>query len=364
MPLEPAKLIRRIPNGVWQISAFVFAGLIVIMFATGWTRWEGNSARQTTDDAYLQSEITSISAKVPGYVRAVRVQDYERVRSGQIIAEVVDDDYRATVAQSEANVALAEAQVRTLEAQQGLQAAVIRAAQAALAATTANVKQSVRDLLRASELAHNGGGSAEAQERADTRRAQLLADQAQNHAQVEAAQQQLIVLVSQIGQAKAALEAQRANLALARINLGYTVIRAPQDGLISQRQAFPGQYVAVGGQVTTLTPLPRLWVIANYRETQLTRVAIGQRATVTVDTYPGRSLKGHVVALAPASGAQFALLPPDNATGNFTKIVQRFGVKIAIDDSRDLADQLRPGMSVIATIDADSKPQKPLLGAR
>jgi membrane fusion protein, multidrug efflux system len=364
MPLEPAKLIRRIPNAVWQISAFVFAALVVVVFATGWTHWEGNSARQTTDDAYLQSEITAISAKVPGYVRAVRVQDYERVKAGQIIAELVDDDYRSMVAQSEANVALAEAQVRTLEAQQGLQAAVIRAAQAALAATTANVNQSIRDVNRASELARNGGGSAETQERADTRRAQLLADQAQNHAHVEAAQQQLIVLVSQIGQAKAALEAQRANLALARINFGYTVIRAPQDGLISQRQVFPGQYVPVGGQVTTLTPLPRIWVVANYRETQLTRVAIGQRATVTVDTYPGRSLKGHVVALAPASGAQFALLPPDNATGNFTKIVQRFGVKIAIDDSRGLADQLRPGMSVIATIDADSKPQNALLGAR
>jgi membrane fusion protein (multidrug efflux system) len=364
MPFEPAKLIRRIPNGIWQVSAFVFAGLVVIVFATGWTRWEGNSARQTTDDAYLQSEITSISAKVPGYVRAVRVQDYERVQSGQIIAELVDDDYRATVAQSEANVALAEAQVRTLEAQQGLQAAVIRAEQAALAATTANVKQSVRDLLRASELARLGGGSAETQERADTRHAQLLADQAQNHAHVEAAQRQLIVLVSQLGQARAALEAQRANLTLARISLGYTVIRAPQDGLISQRQVFPGQYIAVGGQVTTLTPLPRVWVIANYRETQLTRVAIGQAATISVDTYPGRSLKGHVVALAPASGAQFALLPPDNATGNFTKIVQRFGVKIAIDDSRGLADRLRPGMSVIATIEADSKSQNPLSGSR
>jgi membrane fusion protein (multidrug efflux system) len=206
-------------------------------------------------------------------------------------------------------------------------------------------------------LLETGSGSQEATERAETTRSQLLAQRQQNSAQIEAAQRELTVLTAQTAQAKASLAAQQANLELARINLGYTVIRAPQDGVISQRQAFPGQYLGVGGQVTTLAPLPRVWVIANYRETQLTNVYIGQRASVRVDTYPGHTLRGHVVALSPGSGAQFALLPPDNATGNFTKIVQRFGVKIVIDDPDGLADQLRPGMSVVTTIEATGRPE-------
>jgi membrane fusion protein (multidrug efflux system) len=163
------------------------------------------------------------------------------------------------------------------------------------------------------------------------------------------------VLSAQAAQAEAAVAAQQASLQQARINLGYTRIVAPVDGVLSQRQVRPGQLVGVGGQVTTLTPLPRVWVIANYKETQLTHMRVGDRATVSVDTFPGRSLKGHVVAFAPGSGAQFALLPPDNATGNFTKVVQRIAVKIAIDDADGLVDRLRPGMSVVAKVDAQEK---------
>jgi membrane fusion protein (multidrug efflux system) len=189
-------------------------------------------------------------------------------------------------------------------------------------------------------------------ERSDTQEAQLQAEDGQRRAQLQAAERQLGVLAAQQAQAWATVQERQASLDQARINLFYTVIRAPTDGVISQRQAFPGQYLAVGAQITTLTSLPRVWIIANYRETQLTHVRIGQRATFTVDTFPGHTLRGHVVALAPSSGAQLALLPPDNATGNFTKIVQRFAVKILIDDADGLADRLRSGMSVIATIHA------------
>ncbi|HUL64097.1 MAG TPA: HlyD family secretion protein, partial [Burkholderiaceae bacterium] len=174
-------------------------------------------------------------------------------------------------------------------------------------------------------------------------------------AQADAAQRQLAVFEAQQTQAEAGLAAQRANLDLARINLGYTRIVAPEDGVLGQRQIKPGQFVGVGGQVTTLTPLPRVWVIANFKETQLTHMAVGQRAEMQVDAYPGHTLRGRVVALAPASGAQFALLPPDNATGNFTKVVQRIAVKIAIDDRDGLADQLRPGLSVIASVNTRSQ---------
>jgi len=160
------------------------------------------------------------------------------------------------------------------------------------------------------------------------------------------------VLAAQQSQAEAAAAAQAAAVDTARINLGYTRIVAPQDGVLGQRQAQVGQLVGAGGQVDTLTPLPHVWVIANFKETQLTHMAVGQRARVQVDTFPGRVLRGHVVAFAPGSGAEFALLPPDNATGNFTKVVQRVAVKIAIDDAGELAGSLRPGMSVVARIDA------------
>lgn len=349
--------LPEIARGVWRPAAVALAGGLVFFLSTRWNSWEGSSPRQTTDDAYLQSELTPISAKVAGYVRSVLVQDYERVQAGQVIARIVDDDYRATVAQDEANVALAEAQIRTLEAQLKLQIANVRAAEAVLAATEANLQQNDRDVRRANVLLASGSGSVEATEHANTTGQDLVAQREQNRAQIEAAQRQFDVLTTQLGQSRASLQAQKANLELARINLGYTVIVAPQDGMISQRQVFPGQYLAVGGLVTTLTPLPKVWVIANYRETQLTHVTTGQTATVTIDTFPGHTIRGHVAALSPASGAQFALLPPDNATGNFTKIVQRFSVKIVIDDPDGLGDRLLPGMSVIATIETRRQPQ-------
>jgi membrane fusion protein (multidrug efflux system) len=152
--------------------------------------------------------------------------------------------------------------------------------------------------------------------------------------------------------------AQQSGLRLAQINLGYTRILAPQDGVLGQRQVKPGQYVGVGGQITTLTPLPHVWVIANYKETQLTHMAVGEQAEITVDTFPDHRLRGHVLAFAPGSGAQFALLPPDNATGNFTKVVQRIAVKIAIDDADGLTDLLRPGMSVVARVDTRSRARR------
>ena len=140
---------------------------------------------------------------------------------------------------------------------------------------------------------------------------------------------------------------------MAKLNLEYTTIIAPEDGVIGQRQVKPGQLVGVGkSQITTLTPLPNVWVIANYKETQLTHMAVGQPARIPVDTFPGHTLRGHVQAFAPASGAEFALLPPDNATGNFTKVVQRISVKILIDDADGLADRLVPGMSVEASVNA------------
>ena len=343
---------RTAPEMLWRAVVFLVALAILIVITTRWNRWQGGPGWQSTDDAYLQADLTPIAAKVPGYVRDVPVQDYARVRAGQTLAQVSDDDYRALVAQAEAGVASAEAQVQGLKAQEALQDANVQAAQAVVAATAAALEQNLRDQARQQRLLQTGSSSTEASEKLRTAHAQLAAQIAQNRAQALAADRQRGVLAAQQAQAEAAVAAQRASLQLARINLGYTSIVAPQDGVIGQRQIRPGQYVGVGGQITTLTPLPNVWVTANYRETQLTHMAVGQKALIRVDAFPGHVLHGHVIAFAPGSGAQFALLPPDNATGNFTKVVQRLAVKIAIDDPAGLGDRLRPGLSVTAKVDA------------
>jgi membrane fusion protein (multidrug efflux system) len=342
-------------EAAWRALVFIVALGILLIVTTRWNGWQGRTGWQSTDDAYLQADITPISAKVAGYVRAVPVSDFERVRAGRLVAEITDDDYRTAVAQAEAGVAAAKAQVAALTAQETLQTANVAAATAEVASAAANLGQNGRDVARQRRLVAGGSSSAEASERLDTTGQQLAAQLAQTRAQADAARKQRDVLAAQRDQAQAAVAAQTANLQQARLNLGYTRILAPVDGVLGLRQVRPGQFVGVGGQIDTVTPLPHVWVIANYRETQLTHMAVGQKAEVRVDTFPGHVLRGHVQAFAPASGSQFALLPPDNATGNFTKVVQRVAVKIALDDVAGLGEDLRPGLSVVARIDAQAR---------
>ena len=339
---------------VWRTVTLLVAVAVLIVIAARWNRWEGDAEWQSTDDAYLQADLTPIASKVAGYIRALPVQDFERVRAGQLLAEIVDDDYRAAVAQINAGIAAAASQVEALKAQRPLQEANVRAAKATVESIEANVAQNKRDLARQERLLKTGSSSTEAGEKLQTAQAQLAAQLDQARAQHSAAARQLDVLTAQQAQAEAAVAAQKASLQIALLNLSYTRVVAPQDGVIAQRQVKPGQYVGVRTQVTSLTPLPNVWVIANYKETQLTHMRVGERADITVDTFPGHRLHGHVLAFAPGAGSQFALLPPDNATGNFTKVVQRIAVKITIDDSDGLIDLLRPGMSVVARIDTRS----------
>jgi membrane fusion protein (multidrug efflux system) len=336
----------------WRGLVFVVAIGTIVIVSTNWTRWEGGEGWQRTNDAYLESDLTPISAKVTGYIRELPFRDFQRVRKGQVLARLVDDDYRAAVAQAEANIVGATAQHRALQAQQKLQLANLEAARAVVASAVASVEQSRRDLARQQRLLQTGSSSTEARERLETTHAQLEAQLAQNRAQAAAAQRELAVLEAQIAQSEAAIDAARAALVVARLNLEYTTISAPEDGVLGQRQVKPGQLVGVGTQITSVTPLPDVWVIANYKETQLTHMATGQAARITVDTFPGHTLRGHVESFAPASGAEFSLLPPDNATGNFTKVVQRIAVKILIDDADGLPDRLVPGMSVEASVNA------------
>jgi membrane fusion protein (multidrug efflux system) len=342
---------RAPPDWVWRAVIFLLAVGALVLITTRWNRWESNARTQTTDDAYLQADLTPVAAKVSGYVTSMPVQDFERVHAGQLLVQIDQRDYIAAVNQITASINAAAATIEALKAQRSLQSANVEAAKATIAATTANVDQNERDLARQKRLLETGSSSTEATEKLQTTRAQLAAQLQQNRAQELAASRQLEVLAAQQSQAEAALAAQQANLDLAKLNLGYTSIVAPQDGVIGQRQVKPGQFVPVGGQVTALSPLPNVWVIANYKETQLTHMVAGQKAQIRVDTFPGRTMRGHVLAFAPGSGQVFSLLPPDNATGNFTKVVQRVAVKILIDDADGLADRLRPGLSVEATVE-------------
>jgi membrane fusion protein, multidrug efflux system len=346
---------NRIFEFTWRILVFIVAIAIIVVISTNWNRWEGGVGWQSTNDAYLQSDVTPITSKVAGYIRELPIQDFARVHKGQVLAQLVDDDYRAAVAQATASIASATAEGRTLSSQRDLQLANIAAARAVVAATTALRDQNARDLARQERLLRTGSSSTEARERLETTHAQIEAQLLQNRAQASAAERGIAVLDGQLARNQAALDSARAALVTARLNLGYTTIVAPQDGVVGQRQVKPGQLVGTGTQITTLTPLPNVWVIANYKETQITHMAIGQRAEIRVDSFPGHTLKGHLLAFAPGSGGEFALLPADNATGNFTKVVQRIPVKIAIDDADGLADRLVPGMSVEASIDATAR---------
>jgi membrane fusion protein (multidrug efflux system) len=317
-----------------RLFILLLVGVLVVVVAREWDWWVGSAVEQSTDDAYLQADMTPLAAKVPGYVRQVSVQDFQKVKIGALLVEIVDDDYRAQLEQAQANVAAAQAAIENIEQQKLLQGALIKQAEATIQASEADLTRYHLEAERQPSLLKN---------------------------QLDQQRQQLNVLESQRKQATATLKAQQAARDLAQINLGYTRIIAPVDGMVGQRQVQAGQYVNVGTQVISVVPLPNVWVIANYKETQMTRVRIGQPAQVTVDAFPGLVLHGHVDSWSPASGAQFSLLPPDNATGNFTKVVQRIPVKIVVDPDPAVDELLRPGMSVIATIDTSSTP--PGLGA-
>jgi membrane fusion protein (multidrug efflux system) len=340
----------------WRILVFIVTIAIIVVVTTNWNRWEGGVGWQRTNDAYLESDPTPVTSKVAGYLRELPIEDFQRVRKGQILAQLIDVDYLAAVAQASASIASATAQGQTLRAQRELQLSNIQAARAVVAAASAMRDQSDRDLVRQTRLFETGSSNIETREKLETTHAQLEAQLSQNRAQASAAERGLAVLDGQLAQNEAALQSARAALMVAQLNLEYTTIIAPQDGVIGHRQIKPGQLVGAGTQITTLIPRS-IWVIANYKETQITHMAIGQRAEITVDSFPGHTLHGHLLAFAPASGAEFALLPPDNATGNFTKVVQRIPIKIAIDDMDGLIDRLAPGMSVMARIDArDRRP--------
>ena len=329
----------------------------------GWYWWNVLRFRQSTDDAYVQSDVSVISPKIEGYIKKVRVADNQKVAEGEVLFVIDDRDFKAKLAQAEAAVATAEATIATYESRLKLQqamidqaAAVVKSAEADLVARAAGLQalQRADDQRFRQPAALRAGRGRGPQGRGGAR---------QEPRRFAAEQNQLAVLQSQQREEEAKLQQARANLRLAKNDLDNTVIRAPISGVAGNRAGQVGQYVKPGTQLLSLVPLPRVYVTANFKETQLTRMRPGQIAEVSVDAYPGSPLEGRIESFAPASGAQFSLLPPDNATGNFTKIVQRVPVRIALPADGPLAGLLRPGLSVTVTVDTREARRRPGLRA-
>jgi membrane fusion protein (multidrug efflux system) len=351
--------LRRTAAILGRVAVILVAGAVVFLFATQWDRWVGLSTRQVTDDAYIRGDITPLSAKVEGYVRHVAVDDFDRVKKGDLLVEIEDADYRARVAQAEADLLGAEAAIENLKSRKATQHAQVAEAETVITATQADVERTQLEAVRQRELLATTFGTHQKFEQAAADEKRFAATLARNRAELDAQRRQLAVLDTQELQLRADAKAKQAALDLAKINLGYTRIVAPVGGMASERGVRDGQYAHAGTQVISVVPLDNVWVIANYKETQLTHVAIGQRAEIRVDTFPGIAIKATVNSIAPASGSQFSLLPPDNATGNFTKVVQRIPVKLRVAPDNPLAGHLLPGMSVEATILTDTTPPPP-----
>ena len=349
----------RIAGVLGRAIILIGAIALIAIVATRLNRWTGSSRYQKTDDAYLESDVTPLAAHVPGYVQRVAVGDFDAVKKGQVLVELVDADYRAQLAQVEAAAEAAKSALEVLSRQRAQQTANVDALRAALGAANATVRLNRLELGRQQGLLAQGHyASVQAVDQALAADQQAGAVQSQQRAQIVAADRQLATIDAQMEQAQASLAQQHAAVDLARINLGYTRIVAPADGVVGLRQVREGQYVSAGTQVIGHVALPNVWVVANYRETQMTNMRVGQPSTIKVDAFPSLALKGHVQSWSPASGSRFSLLPPDNATGNFTKIVQRLPVKIVLDSASSdaLRALLRPGMSVVVTVDTESAP--------
>ena len=322
----------------------------------GWQYWTVWRFEQSTDDAYVQADVVFIAPKVAGYLRTVNVEDNQPVKAGDVLATIDPRDYQAAVDQATADVAEASATIDSDKAQLQEQLAVIQEAQATITSDQAAATFADLNDKRFGTLARDGFGTLENAQQAASQTAQATAQIARDKAALLAAEKQVDTLDAAIEQAKATLAHNKAVLDQARLNLGYTVLRAPVDGVVGARTLRVGQYVQPGTDLLAVVPLQSTYIVANYKETQLAGVKPGQSVGIAIDTFPGVSVRGTVDSLAPASGEEFALLPPDNATGNFTKIVQRIPVKITIDRTDPLAGQLRPGMSVTTTIEVGGSP--------
>ncbi|MDR9818148.1 HlyD family secretion protein [Rhizobium hidalgonense] len=345
---EPAVRKRRGRGLLLGASAVV---LIAAGAYYGHDYWTVGRFHISTDDAYVKADNTTVAPKVSGYLAEVLVSDNQVVKAGQPLARIDDRDFKAALDQASADVAAAEATLNAKQASLDIQQSAIAAARATVDVDRANETFAEQNNKRYSNLATSGYAPVQTAQQAASQIAAAQATIVRDSASLDAAVKQVDLLNAELAQAKAALARSQAVQHQAELNLSYATITAPVDGTVGNRTLRVGQYVQAGTQLMAVVPTSAVYVIANYKETQLTDVRAGQPVEIEVDTFPGRTYRGRVDSLAPASGQEFALLPPDNATGNFTKVVQRIPVKIVLDGDAAMSGDLRPGMSVQPSID-------------
>jgi membrane fusion protein (multidrug efflux system) len=347
------------PVKKFNFRKLLMAGAAVAVLAGagwyGWNYWTVGRYLVSTDDAYVKADNTTVAPKVSGYLHEVLVGDNERVRAGQVLARIDQRDFNVALDQARADVAAAHAAIASKQAQLGVQQAVIDAARATVDVDKSTVTFAAQENKRYTDLAATGFGSVQNAQQAQSRNAGAQAAIARDTANLASAVKQVDLLKAEIVQANAALARAEAAQSQAELNLDYTSIIAPIDGVVGNRSLRTGQFVQAGTQLMSVVPVSGAYVVANFKETQLTDVRAGQAVDIAVDMFPGQVVHGRVDSIAPASGQEFALLPPDNATGNFTKVVQRIPVKIALNADNSPLVELRPGMSVIPTIETKSQ---------
>src|SRR6202165_4267430 len=341
-------------------KALMTGAAIAVLAGAAWYGWDYVTVGQylvSTDDAYVKADSTTVAPKVSGYLHEVLVGDNERVRAGQVLARIDQRDFRVALDQAKADVAAARAAITSKQAQLGVQQTVIDAAKATINVDQATATFAAQENKRYTDLATTGYGSVQNAQQAQSRIAGAQAAIARDTANLASAVKQVDLLKAEIVQANATLARAEAVQSQAQLNLDYTPIVAPIDGVVGNRTLRTGQFVQAGTQLMSVVPVTGAYVVANFKETQLTDVRAGQAVDIAVDMFPGQLVHGRVDSIAPASGQEFALLPPDNATGNFTKVVQRIPVKIALNSNNSSLIELRPGMSVIPTIETKAQAQ-------
>jgi membrane fusion protein (multidrug efflux system) len=338
-----------LPNTA-KITVAVLLAAVLAGSAYSYSYGEGHGARQSTDDAYVTADFTLVAPKVAGNVLEVLVEDHQAVKKGQLLARIDDRDYVVAVDMAKADLAQAEADLARLRATVAQQGSAIERAGAAVAADQATLTFARANEARYRDLSSDGSATLQDRQQAESQAQAAAAQHKANSAALLGARQQVAILRAQVEQGEAQVARSKAALEAAELHLSYTKIVAPIDGVVGQRSVRVGAYAQVGAAMLAIVPLQSAYVEANFRETQLARMRVGQRVDIAVDMLPGTTLHGHVASLAPASSVSFSPIAPDNATGNFTKVVQRLPVKIVIDPGQDAARLLKVGMSVTPTV--------------
>jgi membrane fusion protein (multidrug efflux system) len=335
--------IARSPLKIIPVAALVVAAGIG---AWACSRLSGGSNTESTNDAYVEADFTLVAPRVAGQISDVFVEDNQAVKAGQLLVRIDDRDFRAALISAEADVAAAKASVANYDAEIARQPSLVEQARATLRSDDAAIAFARANASRYQNLSEAGAGTTQEQQHASSTLAGQLAQQAHDEAALASTGQNLAVLQAQRDKAAGALAHAGAALEQAKLNLSYTEIRAPVDGRVGRRSARVGAFVTPGAAVLALVPLSDAYVVANFQENQLARMRPGESVRIKVDSFPGVVIRGHVDSLAPATGVSFAPIAPDNATGNFTKVVQRVPVKISIDRGQQAAASLSVGLSV------------------